>query len=92
MRESVVTDSAFGSLRSLIIDIDRKVSRVLALVQIDQATLDSYGTALADIATALAAEIDALKNAVPSLPAANVAAIDAQVAALKALETPAPSA
>jgi hypothetical protein len=72
--------------------IKQLLGSILSLVQIDQDVLDSYGVALGEIASALSAEIEALKVAVPSLPAANVAAIDAQVAALSALEAPAPSA
>lgn len=71
--------------------IKQLLGSILSLVQIDQDVLDSYGVALGNIATSLSAEIEALKVAVPSLPAANVAAIDAQVAALSALEPPAPA-
>lgn len=67
------------------------LGKILALVEIDQSVLDGYATTLSTIAASLSAEIAALKVAVPSLPAANVAAIDAQIAALTGLEPPAPA-
>lgn len=86
-------DEVFEShtIRQQLDCINDKLGKILALVEIDQSVLDGYGTTLGAIASTLAAEIDALKVAVPSLPAANVAAIDAQIAALTALEPPAPA-
>lgn len=73
------------TLSTKLTSLDRKVSRIMALVQVEQTEVDTLARTLKDIGTNLADEIATLKAA---LPAADFSAVDAQVAALQALEVP----
>lgn len=67
--------------------LDAKVETIMALVQIEQDSLDALDAALDDVTTSLEAKIEALKT---TLPDADLSALDADVAALRALAAPAP--
>lgn len=67
--------------------LDSKVSTIMALVQIEQDSLDALDAALDDVTTSLEAKIESLKV---SLPEADLSALDADVAALRALAAPTP--
>ena len=65
--------------------LDSKVSTIMALVQIEQDSLDALDAALDEVTTSLEAKIESLKA---SLPDADLSALDADVAALRALAAP----
>lgn len=67
--------------------LDSKVSTIMALVQIEQDSLDALDAALDDVTSSLEAKIEELKT---TLPDADLSALDADVAALRALAAPAP--
>jgi hypothetical protein len=75
-----------------LIAMHTEEQQFMAQVQIDDAKLAALQASLADIASKLAAEIASLKSSNVPLAAADTSAIDAQVAALQALEVPAPPA
>jgi hypothetical protein len=65
--------------------LTNQLEAIMALVQVDQSQLDTLATALQGIVANLTAEIAALKTA---LPAGDFSAVEAQLAALQALEVP----
>lgn len=65
--------------------LDTKVETIMALVQIEQDSLDALDAALDEVTTSLEAKIESLKA---SLPEADLSALDADVAALRALAAP----
>jgi Tfp pilus assembly protein PilV len=66
--------------------LNERLDTIMATVQVDQAQIDALTQTLSDIAANLTAEIATLKT---QLPAADFSGVDAQVAALQNLETPA---
>jgi hypothetical protein len=70
------------SLKSL----HTKVDSLMAQVRVNQEDLDALDTSLDQVATDLAAHIDALE-----LPEADLSALQADVEALRALSAPAPT-
>ena len=66
--------------------LNSKVDTLMALVQIEQDSLDALDAALDEVTTAIEAKIEALKT---TLPDADLSALDADIAALRALAAPA---
>jgi hypothetical protein len=67
--------------------IARQLEDLKMLVQVEQDSLDALDAALDDVTTSLEAKIEELKT---TLPDADLSALDADVAALRALAAPAP--
>lgn len=65
--------------------IARQLEDLKMLVQIEQDSLDALDAALDDVTTSLEAKIESLKT---TLPDADLSALDADVAALRALAAP----
>jgi len=70
------------------VQIQRDVKVIMALVSVDQASLDALASQLEAVKTALAAEISSLQTA---LPAADLGGLTQALADLAALEPPAPA-
>lgn len=67
-------------------NLTTKVDTLMALVQIEQDSLDALDAALDEVTTSIEAKIEGLKT---TLPDADLSALDADVAALRALAAPA---
>lgn len=65
--------------------VSSRLETLMALVQIEQDSLDALDAALDDVTTSLEAKIESLKT---TLPDADLSALDADVAALRALAAP----
>jgi hypothetical protein len=89
------TNAQFAQLSNQIAALDGKVDTLMAAVQVDQDELDALAASLQTIATNLADEITALQQQLATagtpLPAGSLDGVNAQVAALQALEPPAPT-
>lgn len=69
--------------------IQKGIEDIMALVQVDQAALDTLAASLEAVKSSLATEIAALGQA---LPAADLTGINKALTDLEALEAPAPPA
>lgn len=76
-------------LSARLLEIQKGIQQIMALVQVDQAALDSLAASLEAAKTAIAAEIASLQV---SLPAADLSGLNQALADLQAVEAPAPSA
>ena len=70
------------------VQLQKDVRIIMAVVSVDQASLDALAAQLEDVKTALAAEIASLQTA---LPAADLGGLTKALADLAALEPPAPA-
>jgi len=70
------------------VQLQHDVRVIMALVSVDQASIDALASQLEDVKTSLAAEISSLQTA---LPAADLGGLTKALADLAALEPPAPA-
>lgn len=71
--------------------INKKLEIIMALVQVEQSDLDALDASLDEVSASLAAKIQALVDAAGEpLPPAQLDALNADVAALRALSAPTP--
>lgn len=76
------------ALAAQVTQIQKEITKLMALVSVDQDTLTALATALEAVKTSLAAEIASLQTA---LPAADLTGLNTALADLTALEPPAPA-
>jgi hypothetical protein len=80
-----------GPLLETLNRIEQKVDKLMALVQVAQEDLDQLDTDLDSATQAISDKLDALENAHPELPAADLTALRADLDTLRGLSAPAPS-
>jgi hypothetical protein len=81
-------------LMAQVAQIQKEIQKIMALVQVEQADLDTLSTDLAAAVSSVSTEITNLEAAVAAagtpLPAGSLDALKAGVASLQALEVPVP--
>ncbi len=76
------------ALMAQVTEIQKGITKIMALVQIDQTELDTLATNLEAVKTALSSEIASLKQ---QLPQADLSGLDQALTDLQGLEPPAPT-
>jgi hypothetical protein len=75
-------------LAAQVAQIQKGITQLMALVQVDQTALDTLASSLEAVKAALATEIAALQA---QLPEADLSGLNAALADLQGLESPAPA-
>jgi hypothetical protein len=75
-------------LTEQVTEIQKGIRKIMALVEIDQADLDTLATSLEAVKTSLATEIASLGQ---QLPAADLSGLNQALTDLQGLEAPAPA-